>query len=97
MADVLSRFDPANAYLYKKYAGFDIPINRDVFVALLTQAYSRGRLDKLTIVTIVAASIKIPPAGDLKRVALYLVKEFLCRIANSGLLPGIENNIAFSK
>lgn len=97
VADAVSYFDPAFAPVFQRYAGFDIPLNRRVFSSLMRSALSQGKLDKLNIISIIIASIKIPPAGDLKKIGLYLVKEFLCIIVNSGLLPGLENEIPFSK
>lgn len=97
VADAVSYFVPALAATFQGIAGFYIPLNRQLFSSLLRKALSDNRLDKLTIVTIIIASIQIPPAGDLKQIGLYLVKEFVCRISRSGALPGLENNLAFSK
>jgi len=94
-ADAASYFEPSFSEVFHRYAGFDIPLNRHLFSSLLTTAMNHGRLDKLTIVTIIVASIQIPPAGDLKKIGLYLVKEFLCKLVHSGLLPGLEHNIQF--
>lgn len=97
VADAASYFDPDFAPIFHKYAGFNVPLNRSVFASLLKKALSEGKSDKLTIVTIVFASIEVPPTGLLKKVALYVAKEFLCKIAQSGLLPGLENNVSFSE
>lgn len=97
VADAASYFYPEFSPIFHKYAGFNIPLHSQEFTSLLKNALNDGKLDKLTIITALGASIEIPPAGLLKQVALYVVKEFLCKIVQSGLLPGLENNVAFSK
>lgn len=97
VADALAFFDPSFGPKFHKWSGFDIPIHRQLFASLLKKALNDKRFDKLTIITAIAASIVIPPAGELKKVGLHLVKRFLCRVVHNHLLPGLKHNVPFSK
>lgn len=86
-AEAAAIFAPAFGPLISSVAGFDIPLNPDLFVQKMEEVSKNGQFDKLTIIKAIFECMKTPPPGPFKQLVLSTISSFVDSIAPA--LPGL--------